>query len=601
MKEILLILIQILLLINCTSPPKPEEPCILIPKPAVLYSPKNQAIMSISKYSKKKLEEANPDTIIEKSNVVVKFLEDNKIEEHHQIIFRAENLANGNFYSSKNFIISLNEGQNLENIEAECEKMEKSDETENNICETSFRKLNDFYIFTYNFKLYNNEHIIVNYSYNITKSSPEILYRQESVIIPDYSKGFCNYTFIIPEGYINLGLQENKLTKVSENKYIYLDNCPSYSESDIIRFTPKETAWKAHIGIYSELTEGFTNDAKVVFPKYYQGGKINESYYRIFSLDSHSYKKSKILLDDLFFQINIPSKNKSKIGIDLYTAFTNNLYNKFDLNIPELYYEIDESKIDSTIKDKAFRTILDNDFYPGYPNYYKLGKFVNQYLTYNEKYTSSSYDMTPVEIYYLRTGASRHFTLLYNALLNAIDIKTLTIVGWAFKKGDISGYNSTFNHTWTAALIDGKWMELDATWGLFEGVSAGHILRSFYNDQVFYTFNENEGVTPLCEQVSSIDLILNDTDLEDPFPPHIDENIISEMTYIENKDSSENIELISTEKQDEIIVLTDYKYIDDHNSYIKDDKTDGKNEDLPNNGYNIKIICFYFIIFLFSL
>lgn len=144
-------------------------------------------------------------------------------------------------------------------------------------------------------------------------------------------------------------------------------------------------------------------------------------------------------------------------------------------------------------------------------------------------------------------------------------------------------------------------MELDATWGLFEGVSAGHILRSFYSDQVFYTFNENEGVTPLCEQVSSIDLILNDTDLEDPFPPHIDENIISEMTYIENKDSSENIELISTEKQDEIIVLTDYKYIDDNNSYIKDDKTDGKNEDLPNNGYNIKIICFYFIIFLFSL
>lgn len=59
---------------------------------------------------------------------------------------------------------------------------------------------------------------------------------------------------------------------------------------------------------------------------------------------------------------------------------------------------------------------------------------MNQYLTYNEKYTSSSYDMTPVEIYYLRTGASRHFTLLYNALLNAIDIKTLTIVGWAFKR-----------------------------------------------------------------------------------------------------------------------------------------------------------------------
>jgi hypothetical protein len=574
----------------------------------VLYVPKNKAIMSIPKLSKKKLEEANPDTIIERSNVVVKFLEDNKIEEHHQIIFRAENLASGNFYSSKNFIISLNEGQGLENIETECEKMEKSEETENNICETSFRKLNDFYIFTYNFKLYNNEHIVVNYSYNITKSSPEILYRQESIIIPDYSKGFCNYTFIIPEGYINLGLQENKLTKVSENKYIYFDNCPSYSETDIIRFTPKETAWKAHIGIYSELIEGFTNDIKVVFPKYYQGGKINESYYRLFSLDNYSYKKSKILLDDLFFQINIPAENKSKVGIDLYTAFTNNINDIFNISIPELYYQIDESKIDSTIKDKALRTILDNDFYPGYPNYYKLGKFVNKYLTYNEKYTSSSYDMTPVEIYYLRTGASQHYTLLYNALLNAIDIKTLTIVGWAFKKGDISGYNSTFNHTWTAALIDGKWMELDATWGLFEGVSAGHILKSLYNDQVFYTFNESEGITPLCEQTSSIELILNNTDLEDPFPPHIEETTIPTTVYTEITDSSVITEIISSENQDEIIVVTDFHYIDNTHSLIKDDEKEKdtdykeeKKEDLNNNGHNLNILCFYFIIFLFSL
>ena len=192
MKEIVFLLSHLLILINCTSPPKPEEPCILIPKPAVLYSSINTGSLSTSKFNKKKLEESNPDTIIEKSNVVIKFLEDNKIEEHHQIIFRGDNLENGNFYSSKNFIISLNEGQNLENIKTDCEKMEKSEDAENNICETSFRKLNNFYIFTFNFKLYNNEHIIVNYSYNITKSSPEILFRQESVIIPDYSKGFCN-------------------------------------------------------------------------------------------------------------------------------------------------------------------------------------------------------------------------------------------------------------------------------------------------------------------------------------------------------------------------------------------------------------------------
>ena len=588
MKEIVFLLSHLLILINCTSPPKPEEPCILIPKPAVLHSSINIGNLSTSKFNKKKLEESTPDTIIEKSNVIIKYLEDNKIEEYHQIIFRGDNLANGNFYSSKNFIISLNEGQNLENIKTDCEKMEKSEEDENNICETSFRKLNDFYIFTYNFKLYNNEHIIVNYSYNITKSSPEILFRQESVIIPDYSKGFCNYTFIIPEGYIDLGLKENKLTKVSENKYIYYDNCPSYSETDIIRFSPKESSWKAHIGIYAELQEGFTNDINIDFPNYYQGGKINESYYRLFSLDNYGYIKSKILLDDLFFQIKIPASNKQKVGIDLYTAFTNNINDRFNVDIPEIYYEIDESKIDSTIKDKAYRTILDNDFYPGYPNYYKLGKFVNQYLTYNEKYTNCSLDMTPLEIYYLRAGGSTHFTLLYNALLNAINIKTLTIVGWAFKKNDISGYNGTFNHTWTAALIDGKWMELDATWGLFEGVSAGHILKSFYTDQVFYTFNENEGITPLCEQISSIEMIMNYTELEDPFPPGNDT-----IKYIESSDINNH------DKKEEIIVVTDFNYINNNDSLNNEnnDKATKEYQSMNSRGIILKMHQFAMLLF----
>ena len=520
MKIKFLLLLSFLFLFNCTSPPQPEPALKLIPEPAIMVNPHNN---DLSSSSLKKLEANSADTIIENSTVIIKFLEDNKIEEHHQIIFRAENLPSGNFYSSKNFIISLNEGQDLENINNICEKMEKNeDNPDNNNCEVTITKYDDFYMFLYRFKLYNNEHIIINYSYNITKSIPEILYRQETVIIPDYNKGFCDYTFIIPEGYVSLGLQDDTiLTNKSNEIFSYYGNCPSYSKEEIIRFTPKESFWKANIGIYSELSGGFTNNVNILFPRYYQGGKLNLSYYRLFPYENNTFKKNDILLEDLYYNVTLSAENKSKIGIELYTAFSNKLNNNFNVIFPEIYYQVNNDQIDPTLKKKAEQIIADKKLYPGYPDYYKLGKFINSNINYNEKYISKNY--SALEIYYLQAGVSNHFTLLFNTMLNAVNISTLTIVGWAFKKDETSGYNSTFNHTWTAALIDGRWIELDATWDLFEGVTAGHIIKSFFSDQVYYSFSEKEGINPLCEQNSKIEMITNISELEDPFPEEIEE------------------------------------------------------------------------------
>ena len=562
MKIKLLLLSVILILINCTSPPIPEPALKLIPEPAIMVSSKN------NDNSLKKLEENTADTIIENSTVIIKFLEDDKIEEHHQIIFRAENLPSGNFYSSKNFIISLNEGQDLENIDNICEKMEKSeDNPDNNNCLVTINKYDDFYMFLYRFKLYNNEHIIINYSYNITKSIPEILYRQESVIIPDYNQGFCDYTFIIPEGYISLGLQDDSiLTNKSNEIYTYYGNCPSYSKEEIIRFTPKESFWKANIGIYSELSEGFSNNVNISFPRYYQGGKLNLRYYRLFPYENNTFNKKDIILDDLYYNISISSVNKRKIGIELYTSFSNKLNNKFNVIFPEIYYEVNNDQIDPTIKKKAEQIINDKNYYPGYPDYYKLGKFVYSNINYNENYISKNY--SPLEIYYLKAGVSNHLTLLYNTMLNAVNIPTLTIVGWAFKKDETTGYNSTFNHTWTAALIDGKWIELDSTWDLFEGVTAGHVIKSFFSEQVYYSFDEKEGINPLCEQNSIIEMITNISEFEEPFHGEIEE--YSDRNNINENNNTEEFENIDDKNITNIIGTKDIDLdIDDNTAKEK--------------------------------
>ena len=72
-------------------------------------------------------------------------------------------------------------------------------------------------------------------------------------------------------------------------------------------------------------------------------------------------------------------------------------------------------------------------------------------------------------------------------MLNSIGIKSLYISGWALDGNQISGDRNTVGHAWTAALIDGKWIELDSTWGLFEGIPAGHIIKNFFDDSTSYS------------------------------------------------------------------------------------------------------------------
>ena len=84
-------------------------------------------------------------------------------------------------------------------------------------------------------------YIIINYKILITSQTPEILYRQESISVSKiYPEGFCDYTFIIPDNYVNLGLQDNMFEKKSDTIYSYYENCPTEQINDVIRLAPKK-------------------------------------------------------------------------------------------------------------------------------------------------------------------------------------------------------------------------------------------------------------------------------------------------------------------------------------------------------------------------
>ena len=70
------------------------------------------------------------------------------------------------------------------------------------------------------------------------------------------------------------------------------------------------------------------------------------------------------------------------------------------------------------------------------------------------------------------------------------------------------------SHAWTVALIDGNWIELDSTWGLFEGIPAGHILKAFFNGGTSIFWSDKTKAS--LEEVPNIVMIADSSELKDP-------------------------------------------------------------------------------------
>jgi hypothetical protein len=336
------------------------------------------------------------------------------------------------------------------------------------------------------------------------------LYRQESIFISkNYPEGNCDYKFIIPEKYKNLGLRDNTLTKESDYIYTYQENCPNEQINDVIRLAPKEGYWKGEMGVYLESSTPNSGIVTFTFPRFYRGGKNKNKNYYLITNEEKSLKESSLIEDQTFLKVELPGNNNKKVGVKLDTAFSNNLEEEFVFYPTEDLLELD-GNIDNAIKTKAEEIINDeNSPYKDYPNYYKIGKFVHSHITYDLSFHGE--DLTALEIFNGQKGVCEHYTILYNAMLNAIGIKTATIFGWALDKNKISADENTVGHAWTLALIkdkngNDKFMELDATWDLFEGVPAGHILKGFNKETFSYSpGTESFSRTHLIQLVENLD------------------------------------------------------------------------------------------------
>ena len=462
-------LFSILTLTICAPPPLPE----------IIHKREEEKFKILTKdnnspLSFRILKETNSYIQIVNSTFTKIIDDDDNVSIEHLLILAPKNLpidstlSGVQYFTIKSKVISYNIIFNT------CE-VESKDKSSIKECKASQIIEGNKLKLKYNYNINNGDKLIIHYKYNYMKEIRQILFIEDSINIPEFKGSiFCDYKLIIPEGYINLGLENNILKKESDTIYSYIGKC--LNKNDTIRYSPEQALWEADIGLYLENYPK-KKYVEFTFPRYYIGGKLEIYEYTIISTENDLFDANDHIFEDINLKFRIASVNKEKIGVKLHTTFSNKLTNDFKVYLPEKYYEIDLSKIDQEIIDKANEIINDGS---NIPNYYKIGKFVNSYINYD--LDMSGRNLTLRQIYDGKKGICEHITLLYNAMLNSIGIKTLYLSGYAFQNNETSGDNSTIGHTWTAALIDGKWKELDATWGLFEGIPAGHIFKNFFED-----------------------------------------------------------------------------------------------------------------------
>ena len=259
-KNVSYIIITVLALSTCAPPPIPTP----MPQSSATALDINNK-KDRSNLSFKRLDTPSAKLKIDNSKVIITFNENDRTIEH-QLIVGAYDLGENSYFPGWEFSTS-SRGILIDDIISSCEIKKDDDTSSENSC-TATKSINpsneNMINFKYEGKIYNGEKLIINYKYNQDKETQDILYKQEAIVIPlitdKYMSFSCDYKFIIPDGYINLGLKDNLLTKESETTYVYNADCPTTSIKEIIRYSPEEVMWKADTELSLKYTPKFTND-----------------------------------------------------------------------------------------------------------------------------------------------------------------------------------------------------------------------------------------------------------------------------------------------------------------------------------------------------
>lgn len=314
----------------------------------------------------------------------------------------------------------------------------------------------------------NNEQITINVSYSVRYNEIDQYLRHEAIYVPSWANGaMANIEVAYPWSLQSATF--NKNIKEFDKQFVYRGVVPANGIGEIIKLTNVANAWEVKIKHTINVT-GNIKEMTANVPLYFAGGGQKYSDYSISSNPQVPIKQEKNRNIFSFKDLNSQNVN-IKIGVNIYTGQDNQI--AISRNPSNYLFLSEENKnllssmLDQIKHDETLRDL---------PLYAKIGRFVHNYLQYDRSYAGRNLNLQ--QIVQSKRGVCVEYAKLYNALARLAGIPSTVVNGVAYGE-----YKHFEGHAWNLIYNNNKWIFVDPTWDLMNGiVSSSHI----------YFFDNNE-------------------------------------------------------------------------------------------------------------
>ena len=333
----------------------------------------------------------------------------------------------------------------------------------------------DGHSLTFKIKLYNGNKLPIHIKYKSMRKDVNKYYNTNFVGLSSSMSGrHAKYTLYIPQNFVVVTFEKNIFINRGNGKYSWNGVVPEGGLETQVKISPKIAKWKVNLfgGIKS-----YQNIKKTTFYTYkgFHKGNNKVIEYNIRSPNSNKIDGTIIKENGDNIEVLFENLNTKEGFLEQKITFENRSEGSWECDkepkIPE-----DQIKNNKILKNLAQKIIKENK--NKIPDYVKIGEWVYKNMKYKLSYSGKK--LTAIQILECKTGVCEHYTILYNALLNSINIPAIYCGGNAIN--ELKGDDDDGAHCWSIVKVNGKWLPMDATWNIFTGnIPISHLFGHFDN------------------------------------------------------------------------------------------------------------------------
>ena len=317
-------------------------------------------------------------------------------------------------------------------------------------------------------KIGNKETLKIKLTYENHNKNGNLYFRQEAVVIPKWLKDAKSKIEVnIPSSHILCSIHPDFKSSSSSDKFTWSGIISDQGLTEVFIITPTNGRWEVTV---KNIINGLKNyrELELMYPIYFQNNGQNVEYYNISNSVQPVLQK-----DRAGYHIFEYSYAKGRIETDIKAIINNGIDNYYSFNLDSkrflTYPEEDRLAIDEILK------IIRRKPNPNkLPEYIMIAQWVHDNIKYDLDFAGKK--MTDTEILKAKKGICEHYAQLYRDLCRYAEVPAVIANGVSYDHTNQDPDKDFIGHAWVMVYVNGKWLNIDPTWGLYSGnIPTSHI------------------------------------------------------------------------------------------------------------------------------